>query len=50
MEELSKYLNSLDEKEKISLEIAKKILGDSFEIEKSIGYLNWKKLNKLNVN
>ena len=45
MDSLTNYLNSLNEKEKISLEIAKKMLGDSFQIEKSIGYINWIKNN-----
>lgn len=40
---IDSYIQNLDEKEKISIEIAKKILGDSFEIEKSIGYINWLK-------
>ena len=43
---IEKYLKSLNDKEKISIEIAKKILEDSFEIEKSIGYIEWIKNNK----
>ena len=42
-----KYLKSLSPIEKIALEIAKEDLGTSFNIEKSIGFLNWKKKNKL---
>ena len=37
------YLDSLSEKEKKGYEIAKSHLGMSFDLEKSIGYLEWKK-------
>jgi hypothetical protein len=40
------YLDSLTEKEKKGYEIAKSHLGMSFDLEKSIGYLEWKKQNK----
>lgn len=40
------YLNSLSEKEKKGYEIAKSHLGMSFDLEKSIGYLEWKKKNE----
>ena len=40
---IEKYLNSLNEQEKQALEIAIKQLETSFSIEKSIGYLNFKK-------
>ena len=40
---IEKYLNSLTEQEKQALEIAKKQLESSFSIEKSIGYLEFKK-------
>ena len=40
-ETINEYLKSLNEKEKISIQIAKKILEDSFEIEKSIGFKEW---------
>ena len=36
------YLDSLTEKEKKGYEIAKSHLGMSFDLEKSIGYLEWK--------
>ena len=40
---LNEYKKQLKEKEKLALEKAEEILGDSFEIEKSIGFINWKK-------
>lgn len=40
------YLKSLTEKEKKGYEIAKSHLGMSFDLEKSIGYLEWKKNNQ----
>jgi len=40
------YLDSLTEKEKKGYEIAKSHLGMSFDLEKSIGYLEWKKQNQ----
>lgn len=46
-ETLNKYLASLNEIEKIALKIAKEDLGSSFNIEKSIGFLNWLKKNKV---
>jgi hypothetical protein len=44
---INKYLNSLNKIEKIALNIAKEDLGTSFDIEKSIGFLNWIKKNKV---
>ena len=38
---IEEYINQLTEKEKLSLKKAKEILGDSFNISKSIGYINW---------
>ena len=40
------YLKTLNEKEKKGYEIAKSHLGMSFDLEKSIGYLEWKKKNQ----
>ena len=40
---LQQYLNTLDEKEILAYNIAKEHLGMSFQLEKSIGYLEWKK-------
>lgn len=37
------YLDSLSPKEKKSYEIAKSHLGMSFELKKSVGFLEWKK-------
>ena len=42
---LQQYLNTLDEKELLAYNIAKEHLGMSFQLEKSIGYLDWKKQN-----
>lgn len=39
------YVEQLSEKEKLALEIAKRMLGSSFCLEKSIGYLQFKKRN-----
>lgn len=39
---LSNYINSLDERNKQAYEIAKDHLGTSFDLEKSIGFLNFK--------
>lgn len=39
------YLKTLTEKEKKGYEIAKSHLGMSFDLEKSIGYLEWKNKN-----
>ena len=40
-EDIESYINQLSEVEKIAYEIAKKMLGSSFNIEKSIGFLDW---------
>ena len=45
---LQQYLNTLDEKELLAYNIAKEHLGMSFQLEKSIGYLDWKKQNNNN--
>jgi|LauGreSBDMM110SN_4_FD.fasta_scaffold112032_2 hypothetical protein len=37
------YVEQLTEKEKQAMEIAKRMLGSSFCLEKSIGYLEWLK-------
>ena len=39
---IQEYLNSLNEQERKTLEIAKDHLGTSFNIRKSIGYITWK--------
>jgi len=38
-----KYIESLSDKERIGIEIAKKQLGSSFCLERSLGYLNYVK-------
>ncbi len=40
--EVEKYLDSLNELEKKTLEIAKSHLGTSFNLKKSVGFLKWK--------
>jgi len=42
VKDIEEYLNSLNDKEKQALEIAKSHLESSFSLEKSIGYINWK--------
>ena len=42
---LQMYLDSLDEKEKMAYHIAKTHLGTSFSLEKSNGFIQWKKKN-----
>jgi hypothetical protein len=42
---MEKYVEQLSPQEKVALEIARKILGPSFNLEKSIGYLEFKKKN-----
>ena len=44
---ITQYINSLNELQKLALKIAKEDLGSSFNIEKSIGFLNWIKKNKV---
>ena len=42
-DKIEKYISQLDEKEKITLKIAKENLESSFDIKKSIGFLKWNK-------
>ena len=39
------YIDQLDETELAILEIARKMLKSSFNIEKTIGFINWKNKN-----
>jgi hypothetical protein len=41
-DEVSKYIMSLTEQEQQTLDIAKSHLGTSFNIKRSIGFLEWK--------
>jgi hypothetical protein len=43
------YLKTLNEKEVKSYTIAKSHLGSSFSLEKSVGYLKWKKKQEENM-
>ena len=45
---INKYIESLNEKEKIAIEIAKDHLKSSFRIEKSIGFIKFKNNYKVN--
>jgi hypothetical protein len=40
---LDEYIKTLSEKEQKSYYIAKEHLGSSFQLEKSVGFLKWKK-------
>tara|TARA_B100000767_G_C19706327_1_gene510697 strand:- start:98 stop:280 length:183 start_codon:yes stop_codon:yes gene_type:complete len=42
---IEKYLSELSEQERIVLNIAREHLETSFDISKSIGFLEWKKRN-----
>jgi hypothetical protein len=41
LQEIQEYLNQLTKKQKIALNKAKEILGDSFNIKKSVGFIIW---------
>jgi hypothetical protein len=41
------YLSQLSEKERVAMEIAKRMLGSSFDLSLSIGYLAYKKREKV---
>ena len=43
------YISSLDDKEQIALEIARKVLESSFDLIKSIGFIKWLKKNHYNI-
>ena len=43
MTDLEEYVKQLNEKEKMALKIAQEHLGSSFNLEKSIGFIQWKK-------
>ena len=43
--EVNNYITSLSEEEKKTLEIAKSHLGTSFNINKSIGFIQWQQAN-----
>tara|TARA_B100000927_G_scaffold282416_1_gene269010 strand:- start:126 stop:275 length:150 start_codon:yes stop_codon:yes gene_type:complete len=40
---IDEYLQQLTEKEHLALNKAKEILGDSFNIKKSLGFIKWLK-------
>ena len=42
MDEVDEYIAQLSEQERIVLDIAKVHLGSSFDIRKSIGFIEWK--------
>lgn len=43
---VERYLNSLSDQERKTMEIAKSHLGTSFNIKKSVGFLKWKSSNQ----
>jgi hypothetical protein len=45
---IQKYIETFSEKEKKAYEIAREHLGMSFQIEKSNGFLKWKKKQEEN--
>lgn len=40
---IREYIDSLPDKERVGYEIAKEHLGTSFTVEKTVGFLRWKK-------
>jgi len=40
---MESYLSQLTEKERVAMEIAKRMLGSSFDLSLSIGYIEYKK-------
>jgi hypothetical protein len=40
---MESYLSQLSEKERVAMEIAKRMLGSSFDLSISIGYIAYKK-------
>jgi len=47
-EEISKYIEELSEIERKMINIAEEILGSSFNISRSLGFIEWKNKNKKN--
>ena len=47
--ELKEYLETLNEKQRISLEIAKEHLGTSFDYYRCNGFVEWKKSKSVNL-
>ena len=45
-EQICEYLSTLNEREKLVLEIAKEHLESSFCIERSVGFVKWKNSKK----
>ena len=43
---LEEYIKTLSDKEVLALNKAKEILGDSFDLKKSLGFLKWNKEKK----
>ncbi len=44
--DIEEYLEKLSKREKEIIEIAIEVLGSSFDIKKSIGFEEWKKISK----
>lgn len=47
-EQMQEYINSLSEKEKEAYLLAKELLGMSFQLEKSLGFIEWQQKQKEN--
>jgi hypothetical protein len=43
LNEILHYLASLPDKERVAYDIAKEHLGTSFTVEKTVGFLRWKR-------
>ena len=48
-EAIQLYIDNLDDIEKLTLEVAKRQLESSFEINKSIGFINYLKDNNITI-
>jgi hypothetical protein len=47
---LAAYLEQLSEKERVALDVARRTFGASFDVERTIGYLEYQKRISLAVN
>jgi len=47
---IQSYMAQLTEREKLALEVAKRCLETSFDMEKTIGYQTWLKLQSVSTN
>lgn len=45
----TRYINEMNDKEKVAFKIASEHLGSSFNLIKSIGFQKWLKKNNINI-